>query len=203
MARSPTYEFQGPNPWDKATWNTRAQIEFVRQTRAQWDFNGSAEIRIAQRIAQSDTNGFPPKSDKPTIIVRNFIHNKIISATTTTASGPEAVTLGFAETGTMMNGAQYPLAISSQVVTFPSATVVSQAGCLITATDYSTLTLEDGDGNILCIVEFAPSRAVGTFDWTSPAFTVPTGTILYIVPDGDPTLADVSIAFIGTAGDTP
>jgi len=196
-----TYEFTGPNPWDKATWDPRAQIEFMRATRADSAYRGDkhAQDRINQRIAQSDTKGIPPKVEKK-VPFQVIIEKRFYPATSDIG---EAVTLGFGETGPMHAGNQYPLAISSQVVTFPSATTPSQSACVVPATGHATVTLEDAHGNIICIVEFAPLMFTGTFDWTSPATTYPAGTILYVVADGDPTLSGVTLAFVGTAGNAP
>ena len=75
------YSKEPNNPWDAATWNPSAQIDFMRRTRGAWNFNGTAEPRIAQRIDQSDTKGIPPKpvTKKPPfqVIVRKALPNSL------------------------------------------------------------------------------------------------------------------------------
>ncbi len=59
------YSKEPNNPWDIATWDPRAQIEFMRRMRYKFGgTSGHAEARIMQRIAQSDTKGMPPPSPK-------------------------------------------------------------------------------------------------------------------------------------------
>src|SRR5665647_3201426 len=58
------YDFskEPDNPWDLATWDPRAQIDFMRRMRYSFGgTSGHAEARIMQRIAQSDTKGMPPR----------------------------------------------------------------------------------------------------------------------------------------------
>jgi hypothetical protein len=189
------YSKEPNNPWDAATWNPSAQIDFMRRTRGAWNFNKTAEARIGQRIAQSDTKGVPPPLIKKKPPFQVIVEKRFIGSQT--PATPVPVTLGFAEIGAMHPGAQFPLAISPQAVTFPSTATPSQAGCLVPPTDNATMTLELPSGEVICTVEFAAGDYFGTFSWASPTVLIPAGTILYVIAGSDPTLADVSIAFIG------
>jgi len=110
------YSKEPNNPWDAATWNPSAQIDFMRRTRGAWNFNGTAEPRIAQRIDQSDTKGIPPKpvTKKPPFQV-------IVEKRYLTPQRRDVV-LGFGMSGSVESHTQWTLPVATQRITFPSTT---------------------------------------------------------------------------------
>jgi hypothetical protein len=186
------------NPWDTATWNPRAQIDFIRRTRAAHNYvGGNAEKRIAQRIAQSDTKGIPPRV-APAMPPRTFIIQKRI-ITGAGDGAPENIRIGFGVTGAVPGGTQWTLPVLTKVIGFPSTTS-SEARCDVAPTGTVTVTLTDSDSNILCTVTFASGSTVGTFDWTVPTgYAAQPGDLLYVTVEGanDATFAGLNLAFIG------
>ena len=53
------YSKEPNNPWDAATWNPSAQIDFMRRTRGAWNFNGTAEPRIARGMDKNQAGSLP------------------------------------------------------------------------------------------------------------------------------------------------
>lgn len=196
------YDFSAEpnNPWDKATWSPRAQIDFMRRTRASYDYiGGNAEARINQRIAQSDTKGMPPPADKkPPFQV--IVEKRFITTGSASAGAPQAVVLGFGQTGNTLLGA----AASFAVGVVPTAAVFpgvqpSEARCQTAPTDTAQLLLVTAEIETICTITFEAGSTVGTFDWASPATIVEPGDLLFVLAPAvsDATFAGINLAFIG------
>lgn len=189
------YSKEPNNPWDKATWAPRAQIDFMRRVRLDNKYNGSAENRIAQRIAQSDTKGIPPRDDakRPYQVI---IQRRYIGAQ---GSVPATAILDFEQSGTLTDAQQFTLGVVPVASTFPGA-MPSTARCDVAPTSDASLTLLLGD-TLVATISFAASSTIGTIVWAAPSIMVGPGDLLYLVAPAtaDPTLAGVNIAFLGTA----
>lgn len=180
------------NPWDAAVWNPRAQIDFTRRMRSAWP-DGSAESRITQRIAQSDTKGIPPAADKKKPPFQIIIEKRYLAPPT------RDVVLGFGMAGAVEALTQWTLPVATQRVTFPSTTP-SDARCDVAPTGTVVLTLSDANNVILCAVEFESGQTTGTFTWTPPPnYILQPGALLYLFVEGpqDATFAGVNVGFVG------
>jgi hypothetical protein len=192
------YSTEPDNPWDLATWNPRAQIDFMRRMRHKFGgTQGHAEARIMQRIAQSDTKGMPPPTGKKSpyqVIIQKRI---TVAPAPGTVGVSQSPILGFNQIGTMSDAQQFTMGVVPMATTFPG-TSPSEARCATAPTDDVSLTLVDANANVLCTITFLAGSTVGTFVWGSPT-TVEPGDLLYVngPSPADLTFAGVNIAFIG------
>src|ERR1035437_10090728 len=192
------YSTETDNPWDLATWNPRAQIDFMRRMRYKFGgTSGHAEARIMQRIAQSDTKGIPPlpsqKKQPYQVIVQKRI---IVLPAPGTVGVSQPPILGFNQTGTLSDAQQFAMGIVPMTTVFPG-TSPSEARCAIAPTGDVSLTLVTAGNVVVCTISFAAGSTIGTFVWGS--VTVEPGDLLSVIgpSPADLTFAGVNIAFIG------
>ena len=203
------YSKEPNNPWDLATWDPQAQIEFMRRMRYKFGGTmGNAEARITQRIAQSDTKGMPPSkaplTNKIYIIKgRPGPAGKDGTSGSGTAGAP---ILGFTGEGPFIANERFMLAPTPVAINFPAALAsLSSAVALISPTQSSTFVLTadpneflaNGDA-VICSVTFGVGSQIGAFAWGTPV-TIPASTALYVIapPVADPALGGVQILFRG------
>jgi hypothetical protein len=205
-----TYDYsnESNNPWDLATWDSQAQIDFMRRMRYKFGGSkGNAEARITQRIAQSDTKGMPPRAIAPVNKVY-IIRGKPGAPGAPGAPGGAASNpiLGFTGEGPFIANEQFMLAPTPSGMRFPSAlAALSSATCLFAPTADSILTLAldaveylaSGDG-VIAQATFNAGSQIGSFTW-APPLSVPASSRLWIVAPAvaDPVFGGVQLLFRG------
>ena len=200
------YSREPDNPWDRATWSPKAQIDFSRRMRALHMYDGSAETRILQRIEQSDTKGIPPRPERPQRPPFQVIIQKRVFVQTGSSPPPDPG-LGFWAAGTLISNGIYTLAVTPLNMQFPGDPTVDLdlASCRSAPTGSVALRLMSNpldDTTLICTVSFAAGVKTGTFNYVptlSSPLVIPAGTTLYLVApvNVDPTFIGISIQFGG------
>lgn len=194
------YSKEPSNPWDKADWNPKAQIDFMRRMRAEHRYDSSGEPRITQRIAQSDTKGIPPKDESKRPPYQVIIQKRFIGSQASTQASVQSVAiLNFEQSGILTDSQQFTLGVVPVASTFPGS-LPSTARCDVAPTSDALLSLLLGD-TLIATILFAANSTTGIIAWISPSTLVEPGDLLYVIAPypADPTLAGVNIAFLGKA----